>query len=616
MANTTQYNDFNLPIDGYAAFDALSLKNLIIKRLNSSNTYTDQRYEGSNLSAVIDIIAYAYHVLLFYLNRTSSESTFTTAELYENVNKIVKLIGYNPIGKQTSILPFKATSNGNLEVGTFTIPRYSFFNINGTVYSFNNDITFTNPSSKQGSLMDLQDNNLLYQGVYTEYPSYFATGAPNETIIMALTDPNGQNISIDHFNIDVYVKDNSVTNAKWVKWTATQSLFLERSNATKYEIRLNENSRYEIKFGDNIAGKQLSLNSEVAIYYLQTAEAKGEIGLGLLDNKLLYFYKTTRYNSILADTFSVNLTPLTQLQSKNILFTNTESSTQFIDIEDANSIKSNAPKTFRSQFRLITTDDFITYISKNYSNIISSVKVVNNYDYISGHMKYFFDLGVTNPNNESRVLFNQVKFSNTCNFNNVYIYAVPKLIKTSSLNTRTNYLNNTQKQLIINELQNVKLTTAEIIVNDPVYTAVDLGIAAVDEKLLPSISDTTNLVITRSFTSKIDEAHIKQVISSIFTKYFSTTNDNLGLKLSITDLTNQILAIEGVLNISTQRTINGVLNTVPGISLMLYNPVYSDTDIVIITQDINLPYFKFPYLNNQSNFANKIKVINSNTLSI
>jgi hypothetical protein len=231
-------------------------------------------------------------------------------------------------------------------------------------------------------------------------------------------------------------------------------------------------------------------------------------------------------------------------------------------------------------------------------------------------MKYFFDLGVTNPNNESRVLFNQVKFSNTCNFNNVYIYAVPKLIKTSSLNTRTNYLNNTQKQLIINELQNVKLTTAEIIVNDPVYTAVDLGIAAVDEKLLPSISDTTNLVITRSFTSKIDEAHIKQVISSIFTKYFSTTNDNLGLKLSITDLTNQILAIEGVLNISTQRTINGVLNTVPGISLMLYNPVYSDTDIVIITQDINLPYFKFPYLNNQSNFANKIKVINSNTLSI
>jgi hypothetical protein len=30
-----------------------------------------------------------YHVLLFYLNTTASESTFTTAELYENIKRIV-----------------------------------------------------------------------------------------------------------------------------------------------------------------------------------------------------------------------------------------------------------------------------------------------------------------------------------------------------------------------------------------------------------------------------------------------------------------------------------------------------------------------------------------------
>ena len=74
--------DFNLPTNAYTAFDALSLKNLIKDRLNQKSFFTDQNYEGSNLSSMIDIVAYSYHVLLFYLNQTSSESTFTETELY------------------------------------------------------------------------------------------------------------------------------------------------------------------------------------------------------------------------------------------------------------------------------------------------------------------------------------------------------------------------------------------------------------------------------------------------------------------------------------------------------------------------------------------------------
>ena len=89
---TQEFDDFNIPIDGYAAFDALSLKNLIIARLNANNIFTDQNYEGSNLSSIIDIIGYAYHVLLFYLNRTASESTFTTAQLTKTLTRLLTLL--------------------------------------------------------------------------------------------------------------------------------------------------------------------------------------------------------------------------------------------------------------------------------------------------------------------------------------------------------------------------------------------------------------------------------------------------------------------------------------------------------------------------------------------
>jgi hypothetical protein len=604
-----EFNNYNLPEDGYVAFDALSLKSLITTRLNTNNIFTDQNFEGSNLSSLIDIIAYAYHVLIFYLNRTGSESTFSTAELYENVNKIVKLISYNPIGNQTAILSFLATSKDTLAQGTYTIPRYSFFTINGVNYSFNQDVTFSKNSNAREALVNLQENNLLYQGTYQEYPTYQATGEPFEIITMTLVDNNGTNLTIDHFNIDIYVKENSVETPRWEKWSSTQSLFLERSNSKVYEVRLNENERYEFKFGNNVTGKQLKQGDEIAIYYIKSDGIRGEIGPGLLNNNKMFYFKTNRSLQIQTDTTPENLTLITPSQSNLIEFTNIDSSTSFVTREDVSSIKNNAVNTFRSQYRLITANDFTNYVTKNYSNIISSVATVNNWDYISGHLKYFFDMGVSKPSKESRVLFNQVKFSDSCNFNNVYIYAIPKLEKLTSLTTRANYLNSAQKQLLLNDLQSVKLTTAEIIINDPVYVAIDVGVKFPGEIIGPSISENTFLEITRDITAKRNSETLKQQISEIFSNYFSNLKDNLGLTLNITEITNDILSLEGVKDIKTIRTEGDETITIPGISLLIYNPVYPEEDAIITTQDIKLPYFKFPFLNNSLEFTKKIQVV-------
>jgi len=604
-----KFNDFSLPANGYAAFDALSLKGLIVSRLNQSNIFTDQNFEGSNISAIIDIIAYSYHTLLFYLNRTGAESTFTTAELYENINKIVKLIGYNPVGNQTSILTFLANANEQLPPETYTIPRYSYFTINGTYYSFNQDVTFTKPNSGAVQLTDLQDNNLLYQGIFTEYPSYIATGEPFEVITMVVVDNNNNNITIDHFNTEVYVKDNTALNPVWEKWSSTQSLFLERSNALRYEIRLNENERYEIKFGNNVNGKKLNPGDEVAIYYLKSNGSQGEVGPGLLNNNQLFFFSSNRFNQIKTDTTPINLNVISRQQVQQITFSNIDPSTPFTPREPVANIKNNATNTFRSQYRLITTDDYENYVKRNYSNIIGSIKVANNWDYISGHQKYFFDLGLDKPNLNSRVLFNQVKFADACNFNNVYIYAVPRLEKLTSLTTRANYLNAAQKQLITNDLYNIKLTTAETIINDPVYVTVDVGVRAPGEALAPSISDNSYIEITRDVTAKRNPQTIKQQVYEIFRQYFATTNDNLGSLISLTNISNSILALEGVTDVNTKRVENGTTYTAPGISVIIYNPVYPYDDIQVTSQDIQLPYFKFPFLNNLLDFTNKIRVV-------
>ena len=67
---------FPLNKDSYLVFDSLSLKSLIKQRLTDENIVTDQAYEGSYLSTLIDIVAFTFNTLIYYANRTYSEGNF------------------------------------------------------------------------------------------------------------------------------------------------------------------------------------------------------------------------------------------------------------------------------------------------------------------------------------------------------------------------------------------------------------------------------------------------------------------------------------------------------------------------------------------------------------
>ena len=602
-------NDTLLKTNAYATFDAQSLKNMIIARLNQSRVFTDQNYTGSNINAIIEILAYAFHTQLFYLNQMSAEGMYSEASLYESINKIVKTLNYNPVGYQTPILTFKASANSSLAPGSYTLPRYSYLTLNGVNYSFNDDVTFLKTVAGTEELTDFYENTTLYQGTYVEYPVYTAQGAPYELITITSVDPDGNNIKIDHFNIDVYVKRATVQSAKWEKFEPTESLFLEQQDAKKYEIRLNESGRYEIKFGNGIFGRQLSQFDQVAIYFLQTDGTAGEVGIGTLDGNPLFLYKSSQYDEILADTISSDLSIATLANIAGLSFSNTDPSTTFQDVESIDSIRTNAVNTFKTQFRLITTSDFETFVRKNFSNIIVSTKVINNQEFIDSHLKYYFDIGIERPSTESRLMLNQVNFSSSCAFNNVYVYAVPRFQKVTSLATRTNYLNSAQKQLIINELAPYKIATSEVVVLDPVYVQVSLGVRNAGETLTSAIADETQLVVIADKNQVRNFQSIQQSVAQVLQTYFKTTNDNLGLLIDLNKLSADILNIPGVLDFRTVRTNPTFTVSFPGLSLLIFNPVYPTNDIQITQQNLQLPVFKFPYLEDSSTFINKVTVI-------
>lgn len=594
--------NYDIPKDGYVAFDALSLRQLIINRLNEQGTFTDQNYIGSNLASIIDIVSYSYNTLIYYLNKTATESMFTEAQLLENINRIVKIIDYSPIGAQTATLNFTCSAS-NFSQGFYTIPRYSYLLINNIPYSINEDIVFAKTQNTvTESLNEVAQQKLLFQGTFNEYPIYTATGESNEILLLDV-----RNEIVDHFNINVYVK--SFLTGTWKQYTKTANLYLEDGFAEKYEIRLNGNNRYEIKFGNNINGKQLQPGDEVAIYYLVSRGAAGEVGPNTLNNTSLILFNSVQYNQILNDINLNNYRYVGSSETNYLEFSNPIASTAFQDKETPDEVRQNAPSTYKSQYRLVTLSDYVTFVKTNFAYLFSDVRAVNNADYVTGYLKYFYDIGLTDPTNTERALFNQVLYSDSCNFNNVYLVVVPKA-------ETQDYLLPAQKELISSAANQIKVATTEIAFIDPIYKAVVFGIKVDPTETLTIIEDSFGvLLINKRANSRRDNGAIITDVGNIFRNYFNKQNFKLGQTLDLRLLTQQILNVDGIESFVTANE-NNLNETVPGLSFFVWNPVYPENDKQVTQNSVPMKYFELPYFFDIENIENRIRVNSSTSISV
>lgn len=599
---STTYTDasaLNIQPNEYIAFDATTIRDFIRTRLTQSGLFTDQYLEGSNLTAITNIIAYSFHTLMFYLNKTSSESMFSEAQIYENINRIVKLINYSPIGNQTSTVVFTCSATSDLQVGSYTIPRYSFIRINNTPYTFNQDVTFTKTLSTDQYIESVGNQVILYQGKWTEYPLYTAVGATNEILFVA----PGSAVNVDHFNIDVYV--NSVATGKWTQWKRTESLYLQNASDTSFEVRLNESKNYELKFGNGINGAILNAGDTVAVYYLQSLGAEGVVGAAALNSLPAVVYSTAQFNVIRSNVFSADLQYLNDSSITYLNFNNNNPSTTFTVAENADSIRVNAPAAFKSQYRLVTIQDYKNFVKSNFNNIIQDVTVYSNNDYVNKHLRYLYNIGLTNPNKDNRVLYNQIAFSTSCNFNNIYIYALPVA---TNLNTNNyiNYLTPAQKSLIINTASDKKTLTSDIIVMDPVYKAVTIGYDIGTGDDINTIISQSKLVVNLDRTAKISTQLIQNKIVGIIQSFFSPSSITLGYNINLINLTAQIESIQGVASVYTQRADTG--DRVQGVALVIWNAAYPNNDITITAKNYQLEDFQSLYFNNITEFSSRIIV--------
>lgn len=602
---TSNFLEYNLPKDAYVTFDAVTLKDYIIERLNQNEKFTDQNYEGSNLAAVIDIIAYSYHVLLFYLNQTASEVSFDQATLYENMNKIVNLLGYKPTGKQTSLVPVNAVANASLPLGNYTIKRNSFFNIDGIQYTVIKDYSFDKITAGTETIESLNENMILYQGTTYEYPSYTASGEEFE--VLPIVDVNIVDNTDTRFiadnTISVYVKEKD--SDTYYEYSEVDSLYLFNPTARVYERRLNESGIFEIKFGNGVFGRKLVEGDIVAVYYLKSDNQKGIISKNTLNGNKLFNYNTLRFNEIFSDVFTLEgqTTFVDVTNNSLITFNNPTNSSTVTTNETVEQIRENAPRVISSQLRLVSSQDYQTFIEKSIPGLVTSIRVVDNSTYINDYIQYFYDICV-DPNKSNRVLINQVNFADSCDFNDVNIFCVPRFSILQD-NTYPDFLSTSFKNLIVDLTRDRKIIGSEVVPRDPVYMAYTLGFSNNTPSL--SVKDDTKLIVVREANNKINKDILRTRVKNLIVSFFDPANNTLGQEINVSDLTSSILSLEGIRQVRTTNTRESISFT--GISFISWNPLYPESDISFVNQTTRLPFFKYPYLYNPFSISNLIEVI-------
>jgi hypothetical protein len=520
------------------------------------------------------------------------------------MNRIVKLIGYNPTGKQTSLISIDCVASENLIPGSYNIRKYSYFLVDSIQYTFISDQIFEKLTSNSEVIDSISDTSILHQGTVGEYPDYIAEGNEYETFPIVVDNlvSNNDTKFISQGSISVYVKEKS--NNVWVEYTEVDSLFLSKITDRVYNLRLNENGHYEIKFGNDVFGRKLASEDVVKVFYILSDGDKGQISKNAINGNKLFIYNSLKFNEIYDQiNEGSNTYRITDANKSYLTFSNPSNSTTIKDGETVDQIRENSPVFLSNQLRLVTELDYERFLKKTIPNILNDVRVVDNTSFINGYINYFYEICV-DPNKVNRVILNQVNFADSCDFNNINIFCVPRFVNTRD-GEYPSFINNNFKTLIKDITKDKKMINSTIVPRDPLYMALDIGTTNITPT--KDLYNNCKILITRNENDKLNKESIRINVVNIILDYFNPKNVTLGKIIDMSEITSKISKIPGVKKIRTYNESEKIY--FDGISFIMWNPLFEGVDESIVNQTMTLPYYKFPYIYNPLTISNRIQVI-------
>ena len=311
--------------------------------LRSNSNFTDYDFEGSNLSTIIDVLAYNTYITSYNANMVANEVFIDSATLRENVVALARHIGYIPRSRKAAratISFFIDTSNITPTPSSLTLRKGPVASTSGSfgnqsfVFCILEDITVP-VFNGIATFEDLE----VYQGTRLTSNFTFSSNNPNQRFIL----PNS---GIDTDLISVIVRNNE-QSTRSVKYSRQDSLFDIDKESKVFFLQEIEDERYELIFGDGIFGKKLEEGNFIEIGYITS---NGDSANGISQ---FTFAGRITYNR---NSIEYTITSGISLLTTGLIASGGE------NIESVESIKKYAPRIYASQNRALTANDYETLI--------------------------------------------------------------------------------------------------------------------------------------------------------------------------------------------------------------------------------------------------------------
>ena len=320
------------------------IKTSIKDYLRQNSNFSDMDFEGSNLSVIVNLLAYNSYTSAYNTNAVVNETFIDSATLRENVVSLARNIGYVPRSRRAARMLIDYHITG-ITSTTETITFQPGLIGNGEVSSVN--FLFSLPEKVTAPAFEgtASGNFEVYQGQYLESRFVVNDSLPNQRYIL----PNN---GVDTSTIRINVKENNASTTV-TEYKLVDNIIGVTSTSNIYLIQETTDEKYEVLFGDGIFGQKLNNGNVIEISYIKT---EGKEGNGV--SRLQFSGTVTNENGATESSLISSINPHSPSQNGD-------------DIEDIRSVRYYAPRLYSSQHRAVTANDYEAIVPSVYPNIES-----------------------------------------------------------------------------------------------------------------------------------------------------------------------------------------------------------------------------------------------------
>ena len=344
-----------MPYSQLNQLDFENIKTSLKEYLRANSDFTDYDFEGSALSALLDVLAYNTYYTAFNTNMVVNEMFLDSATLRDNVVAIAKQLGYRPKSATSSkaVVDVVAAYQSATVPSTAVLKKGTVFTtfLDGNVYPYSilDDVRVT----VNGNLAEFNNLQIYGGSVITDFITV-QSALKNQRFLIRNT-----NIDNTTIRVRVFKSEQAYPNGAFEIYDYAENILNVGPGDRIFFLSEIEDENYELKFGDGVFGRKLQDGEYVEISYLVTP--------GPATNGARVF----SFSGVLEDadntTTSIGVSNSTSIYSFTIASVVTKSISSGGEApETTERIKFNAAKNYGTQDRAVTGEDYKAIIRNLY----------------------------------------------------------------------------------------------------------------------------------------------------------------------------------------------------------------------------------------------------------